>query len=302
MSESLHHTGTTGGRNILASILLNITITAAQIAGGLISGSMALLSDAVHNFSDVLALFISYWAARISGREHTLRQTYGYKRAGIFAAFINSATLLVIGTVLIWEAVSRLIRPQPISGEIVIYLAALSIILNGISALLIKKDAAESINIRSAYLHLFTDMMTSIAVLLGGLAMKFFGWFWIDAVLSIGIAVYLILSSWGLFYESVRIFMQFTPYSIDIEEIAEKVTLIKGVKNMHHVHVWQLDDKEMMFEAHIDLEADYPISHFEDILDQVEKILEQCDIHHFNIQPELYRSDQKGLIDIGKHK
>lgn len=302
MQETSHSHSSVNGKNLFITILLNIVITIAQVIGGLISGSMALLSDATHNFSDVISLFISYGATKISGREQTLKQTYGYKRAGIFATFINAATLLIIATVLVWEAITRLIHPQPIAGMVVIYMAALGILFNGLSVLLIKKDAEKSLNIRSSYLHLFTDMMSSIAVLLGGFVMKFFGWFWIDGVLTIGIATYLVYSSWGILYESIRIFMQFTPSHISIEEIAKKVSELKGVKNMHHVHVWQLDDQEMMLEAHIDLDEDYTISRFEDILEQVERTLEQYDIHHFNIQPELFRSDQKELINTGRHK
>jgi cobalt-zinc-cadmium efflux system protein len=303
MDGDSHNHSALSGKNLFITILLNLVITIAQVTGGLISGSMALLSDAAHNFSDVLALFISYGAERLTGREQTLRQTYGYKRAGIFAAFINTASLLIIATVLIWEAVARLIHPQPITGSIVIYVAALSIILNGFSALLIKKDTTGSMNMRSAYLHLFTDTMSSIAVLGGGFALKYLGWFWIDGVLSIVIAIYLVYSSWGIFYKSICIFMQFTPSHISIEEIAEKIARVRGVKNMHHVHVWQLDDSELMFEAHIDLEEDFTISHFEQILDNVEKVLGQYGIHHFNIQPELFRSDQKELINKGQsHK
>lgn len=302
MSEGLHKHGTINGRNLFITILLNIGITIAQVIGGLLSGSMALLSDAAHNFSDVLSLIVSFGAEKLSGRERTLKQTYGYKRAGIFAAFINAATLLIIATILVWEAIYRLIHPQPIAGLVVIYLAALSILLNGLSVVLIKRDAEGSMNMRSAYLHLFTDMMTSIAVLVGGFAIKYLGWYWIDGVLSIGIAIYLVYSNWGIFYESIRIFMQFTPSHINIEEIAQKVTLLKGVKNMHHVHVWQLDDHEMMLEAHIDLDEDYSISRFEVILEQVDKLLEPYGIHHLNIQPELFRSDQKELINTGKSK
>lgn len=302
MSEGSHNHGTVNGKNLFITILLNIAITIAQVIGGLLSGSMALLSDAAHNFSDVLSLIVSFVAEKLSGRERTLRQTYGYKRAGIFAAFINAATLLIIATILVWESIYRIIHPQPIAGLVVIYLAALSILLNGLSVLLIKKDAEGSMNMLSAYLHLFTDMMTSIAVLAGGFAIKYLGWFWIDGVLSIGIAIYLVYSSWGIFYEAIRIFMQFTPSHINIEEIAQKVTLLKGVKNMHHVHVWQLDDHEMILEAHIDLDEDYSISRFEVILEQVDKLLEPYGIHHFNIQPELHRSDQKELINTGKTK
>jgi len=300
MNQGSHDHGAVNGKNLFITILINIAITIAQVIGGLLSGSMALLSDAAHNFSDVISLIISYTAEKLSGRERTLKQTYGYKRAGIFAAFINAATLLIIASILVWEAITRFFHPQPITGLIVIYLAALSILLNGLSVLLLKKDGQGSLNLRSAYLHLFTDMMTSIAVLAGGFAIKFLGWFWIDGVLSIGIALYLVYSSWGIFYEAVRIFMQFTPSHISIEEIAQKINRIKGVKNIHHVHVWQLDDHEMILEAHLDLEEDFTISYFEDILEQVEKILEQYEIHHLNIQPEIHRSDQKELINPGK--
>lgn len=290
-----------GSRNIVATIMLNIIITVAQIVGGLFSGSMALLSDAAHNFSDVISLMISYVAARLSGRKQTLRQTYGFKRAGIFAAFINTATLLVIAAILIWEAVTRFIHPEPVAADIVILLAGAGIVLNGLSLLFIREEASKSMNIRSAYIHLFMDMITSVAVLAGGLIIKYTGWSRIDSILSVVIAIYFLYSSWGIFYESVRIFMQFTPTSINIEEIAGEINSLEGVRNMHHVHVWQLDDREMMLEAHLDLDDDYSISHFEAILEEVEFILARFNIHHFNIQPELHRDDIKELVHTGGH-
>ena len=299
--EHHHHHIITSGKNLILPIILNVGITVAQIIGGLVSGSMALLSDAAHNFSDVLALIFSYIAAKLMGRERTLKETFGYKRAGIFAAFINAATLMIIATILVQEAIERLMNPRPIEGEIVIYLAALGILFNGVSALLVKKGAETDINMRSAYLHLFTDMLTSIAVLIGGFAIKYFGFYWVDGVLTIIISIYLIFSSWTIFYDSVRIFMQFTPAQISIEDIANEITLIQGVKNIHHVHAWKLDDHEMMFEGHLDLEADYTISQFEIILEEVGTILQRSDIHHFNIQPEWVRDDEKALINRLDH-
>lgn len=283
------------GRNILITILLNTGITLLQIIGGLASGSMALISDAAHNFSDVLSLFISYWASLLSGRTQTLKETYGFKRAEIFAAFINSSTLLVIAGILIWQAITRLIHPEPVTGSVVIWLAAAGIVFNGASLIFIRREGS-NLNMRSAFLHLFTDMVTSFAVLAGGFAMKYLEWYRVDGILTIIISMYLIYSSWGIFYHSIRIFMQFTPRNINIEEIAGKITSLDGVKNVHHVHVWQLDDKEMVLEAHMDLDSDFTISRFEDILDKAEKILHEFDIHHFNIQPEVYREDTKELI------
>lgn len=302
MSEKHHHHHPIlSGKNLILPIILNVGITVAQIIGGIISGSIALLSDAAHNFSDVLALIFSYIAAKLSGRERTLEKTFGFKRAGIFAAFINAATLMIIATVLVQEAIERLMNPRPIEGNIVIYLAALGILFNGVSALMVKKEATSDINMRSAYLHLFTDMLTSVAVFIGGFAISYLGWFWVDGVLTIAISLFLIYSSWDIFYESVRIFMQFTPSQINIEDVAAEITLIQGVKNIHHVHAWKLDDHEMMFEAHLDLEKDFTISHFELILGKVETILQQHDIHHFNIQPEWVRDDEKSLINKLDH-
>ena len=301
MSNDHYHHHPANSKSLILSIILNIGITVAQIIGGLVSGSMALLSDAAHNFSDVLALLFSYIAEKLSGRKRTLRQTFGYKRAGIFAAFTNSATLMIVATILIDEAVERLMNPRPIEGNIVIYLAALGILFNGVSALLVKKGAETNVNMRSAYLHLFTDMLTSIGVFVGGFAITLLGWYWVDGVLTLAISLYLIYSSWGIFYSSLRIFMQFTPAHIDIEEIAVEIATIEGVKNIHHVHVWKLDDHEMMFEAHLDLQENFTISHFELILEKVDEILDRFAIHHFNIQPEWERADEKSLINNLDH-
>jgi cobalt-zinc-cadmium efflux system protein len=300
MDQKFHNHGTVSGKNVLVTIILNVVITVAQVIGGIFSGSMALMSDAAHNFSDVLSLVISYWAIKISGREQTLKQTYGYKRAGIFAAFINTAILLVISSFLIWEAVSRLVNPKPVTSLIIILLAALGILMNGLSLLFIKKDAESNMNIRSAFIHLFADMLTSFAVLAGGLVIRFLGWLWIDGALTIVIAIWLVYSSWGIFYKSVRIFMQFTPAHIDINEIACAISSIKGIRNIHHVHVWQLDEDEVLLEAHVDMEEDCTVSGFESILDKVEEVLERFGIHHFNIQPEVHRGDRKELIHPGK--
>ncbi len=300
MEQRFHSHGPVSGRNVLVTIALNAIITVAQVIGGIFSGSMALISDAAHNFSDVLSLVISYGAIRISGRVQTLRQTYGYKRAGIFAAFINTAILLVISSILIWEAISRLIHPEPVISQIIILLAAMGILMNGLSLLFIRKDSEGNMNIRSAFIHLFADMLTSVAVLAGGLVIKYLGWLWIDGVLTIIIAIWLVYSSWGIFYRSVRIFMQFTPSHIDINEIACAIVSIKGIRNIHHVHVWQLDEHEVLLEAHIDMEEDCTVSGFESILEKVEEVLDRFGIHHFNIQPEVHRDDRKELINTGR--
>ncbi len=296
MSNHHHHIHQVSGKNMGVAVLLNILITIGQVIGGILSGSVALLTDALHNFSDVLALLLSYITNRIAKRKSTVKQTYGFKRAEILAAFVNTAVLMGIAVFLITEAIQRFYQPHPIKSDIVIWFALASIIINFLSVLMLRNDAKESMNIRSAYLHLMTDVLTSIAVLLGGILMKNYNIYWLDAVLSIAIALYLILSGYKLLAGTIKILMQFTPPGIDIKQINQKVTALRGVKNLHHVHIWQLDEKITLFEAHIDLTDDITITGFQKILDKIETILHDFNIHHFNIQPEYSREDSKEMI------
>jgi len=170
-----HHNHTQlKGKPLVISIFLNIAITVAQIIGGLLSGSLALLSDALHNFTDVLSLIVSYIANILSRKDASIDKTFGYKRAEILAAFINASTLIIIAVLLIIESIKRFTNPETIESILVIWLSILGIIANGISVLLLKKDANVNMNMRSAYLHLLTDMLASVAVLIGGLLMYFY--------------------------------------------------------------------------------------------------------------------------------
>ncbi len=283
-------------RNLGITVLLNVVITLGELIGGIISGSMALITDAAHNFSDVLALIISYLANRLAKRKATIRQTYGFGRSEIIAAFANSVTLIVIALFIIYEATERIISPVEINSDWVIYLAGASILLNGLSVLLILKDSRKNMNMRSAFLHLFSDMLTSIGVLLGGLVMKFYGWYYIDAIFSIAIAIYLLYMSWAIFRDSLRILMQFTPKNVDIEAICREISAIDGIINVHHVHCWQLDDHRRLFDAHIDLENDICLSQFEEKLIAIKQLLAGYGITQVNIQPEFNVDDSKDLI------
>jgi cobalt-zinc-cadmium efflux system protein len=291
-----HHHHETSGKNLGITIVLNLVITIAQIIGGLISGSMALISDATHNFSDVISLIISWIAQKLSRKEATEKQTFGRKRSEIMAAFINSSTLIILSVFILFEASQRLFADYIIKADWVIWLAVLSIAVNGISVLFIQKGAKESINMKAAYLHLFSDMLTSIAVLLGGLAMKYLQWYWVDPIFSIAIAIYLLYMSWDIFKTSIRILMQYTPEGIDVMQIAEEISNLEGIKNLHHVHIWQLNDHDIMFESHIDLDEDIHISDFEEIMEKIEPILHKYDIHHFTLQPEFNVNDNKEVI------
>lgn len=280
------------GKNLVYSILLNLLITIAQIIGGIFSGSLALISDALHNFSDVLSLGFSLIAHKLSRKKATENITFGYKRAELIAAFVNASTLVIVAFILIYGAVTRFINPKPIESGLVIWLAILGIIVNGLSVLFLQKDAEHNINMKSAYLHLLTDMLASVAVLVGGLLMKFYGWFWVDSVMTIAIAIYLIVVGTKLLIESTKMLMLFTPESIDIKELVEEVHKITGVKKLHHVHVWNLNDEELHLEAHLDCTKDIKMSEFNVLLEQVEQVLfEQFHINHINIQPEFKKEE-----------
>lgn len=294
----MSHPHQLSGKKLFFSIILNIAITVSQFIGGIISGSLALISDAVHNLSDVISLIISYVANILTNRkQQTSQQTFGYKRAEIVAAFINSASLIVIAVFLAFEAVKRLQNPVELESNIVIVLALLAIFANGFSVLLLKKDAHHNLNMRAAYLHLLSDMLTSVAVLIGGLLMKFYQIYWIDGVLTIIISAYLFFMSWHIFRDSLQILMLFAPKHIKIEEIQNEIIEIDGVKNMHHVHIWQLNDSELHFDAHIEFKKDISLSEFDIKCKEIEKILsEKFDIHHSFLQPEYSRNDIKELI------
>ena len=285
-------------KNLVFSILLNLVITIAQIIGGILSGSLSLISDALHNFSDVLSLGFSLYAHKLSRKKATENLTFGYKRAELIAAFVNASTLVIVALVLIYGAINRFFNPKVIESNLVIWLALLGIVVNGFSVLLLQKDAENNLNMKSAYLHLLTDMMASIAVLVGGLLMKYFGWFWVDSIMTIAIAVYLIFVGIALLKTSTKMLMLFTPSHININELVSEVHKISGVKKLHHIHIWNLNDEELHFEAHLDCSKDIKLSEFNLLLDKIEHVLfDQFHINHINIQPEFKKEeDSKDII------
>ncbi len=292
-----HHHHEVKGKNLVFSIILNLTITIAQLIGGIISGSLALISDALHNFSDVLSLGFSLVAHNLSHKKATEDQTFGYKRAELVAAFVNALVLIVVALFLMYGAIDRFFNVHIIKPDLVIWLSILGIVVNGGSVLLLQKDAEHNINMKSAYLHLLTDMMASVAVLVGGLLMKYFGWNWVDSVLTILIGIYLIVVGYDLLKTSTKMLMLFTPEDIDIKEIINEVHQLSGAGNLHHIHVWHLNDDEVHLEAHLDCSEDIKMSEFDDLLHKIEAVLlEKFHINHITIQPEFKKEDSKETI------
>jgi cobalt-zinc-cadmium efflux system protein len=294
-----HHHHSVSGKNLFITILLNVVITLSQIVGGILSGSLALLSDAAHNLSDVLALVIAYVANRYAAKPHSASKTFGYKRAEILATLFNASVLFGIGIFIVIEAFRKFYHPEVVDSVWVIGLGALSIVLNAVSALLIKDDAHENMNIRAAYLHLLTDVMTSVAVVVGGVLMHYYQLFWVDPAVSLLIAAYLIWASIGLIKESSSILMQFAPQDVDLDALVATIVKEPKIANAHHIHLWRLDDRRTHLEAHLDFNENVTLVESNAIIDKLERVLHDAyGIEHATFQCEYDREDDKSLIAL----
>lgn len=290
-----HHHGDISGGKLLFSVILNSVITVAQFIGGILSGSLALLSDALHNFSDVMSLLISYYAHKLSHRPQNLQQTFGFKRAEILAALFNASVLIAVSVYLIVESIDRFMNPHPIASEWVMALAALGIVVNGLSAWLLHRDAGHNINIRSAYLHLMGDLMTSFAVLAGGAMIYFYGWYWIDPLLSLLISFYLIRSSYGIVKESTGMLMQFAPSDVSVDAVMEKVAQFEAIENIHHIHLWQLDDETVFLEARLNFHEDVCLSVASAVMHDLSHAMEDIGIAHTTFQCETGKNGREAV-------
>lgn len=285
------------GVRLILVMLLNFLITAAEILGGIYSGSLSLVSDALHNFSDGLSIIISYLAIKISGRQNDIKRTFGYKRASIMAALLNSSVLIGISLFLFKEAYVKFINPQPINGSMIIWVALISLVANALGVILLKKGSHGDMNIKSTYIHLLSDVLSSIGVVVGGILILFFKIYWVDPLLTVLISIYILKESLSILKEAINILMQGTPENIDINKIAEDLKKIGGVSDIHHVHVWCLDENNINFEAHLNLENDALVSRTSSIKESAEHILaEHYGINHITIQFEYKCCNDMGII------
>lgn len=273
---------------LIISAGLNLATTLAQIIGGIASGSLSLISDALHNLSDTAALVISLFAVRLAKRKNTEAQTFGYKRAEILAALFNACVLVVVSIFLFKEAIARFAHPHPINSMLMLSVASVGLIANIVSVFLLKAHAHEDLNIRAAYVHLFSDFLSSIAVIIGAYAIFVSKAYWIDPVLTILIGIYVLRQGYKIIEESTRILMQYVPKGINLREIQTQIEGIDGVKDIHHAHLWAVTERDIHFEAHINVSRDMPVSETCVLVKQVEEVLkEKFAITHVTLQIEL---------------
>lgn len=300
MSEhSVHTSRWREKRNLLLTVVLNLGIAIAELAGGLLSNSLALISDAIHNLGDGLALLITYITVIISKKSADQRRTFGYKRIQIMAALFNALTLVIICIFLIREAWIRFIHPEEVKGVGMLIVAAAGLAANAIGVWLLSEFRKGNINIRAAYLHLMGDTLSSLAVIVGSLLIILNGWHWIDPIITFVISGYIIKETWQVLTEAFGILMQDAPKGTEISAISESISKINGIKNIHHIHLWRLTDKETHIEAHLEMEHDWPMSKVQQCIDEASALLvNQFGIVHINLQPELGRcSDHKLIAD-----
>ena len=295
--EHSHDIAALSGRKMFWVTLMNAVITIAEIIGGILSGSLSLLSDAVHNLSDTVAIALSYFANKVAQRPQNARKTFGYKRAEILSAFINAAALLAISLVLIYEACKRLMSPEKINGTLMIAVALIGLAANFISVFLLEKDSHRNLNVKASYLHLLSDTVSSVGVLAGGIAISIWGIVWIDPLITALISIYIIRETWQVIRKTVDILMQ-SSAPLDYDAIKKDIEAIENVKNIHHVHSWMINENTIYFEAHIDLE-DLPLSQVQKIYDRIESCLkEQYGISHVTLQAEVDKCCDKDIIKI----
>jgi len=283
-------------KNLFLTMSLNFLITIVEVTGGFLSGSLSLLSDALHNFSDAIALIITYIAMQLSKKPGTLKYTFGLKRAEILAAVINASSLIIISFFLIKEAIERFTTPEEITGSLMLTVAAVGLAANIGGTLLLKKGSKENMNLRAAYFHLFSDAVSSLAVILGAACIMLFRITWIDPLLTVVISLYILFETYKIVKDAVDVIMMSSPDGIDLEEVRKAIEKIPPVKNIHHVHVWKLNDRDTHFEAHVEVE-NIPVSETSEIHHHISTLLKTTfDITHVTLQFECDTCHKKTMI------
>jgi len=274
------------GFRLLLTLSLNFIIPMVQIAGGVIANSMALISDAIHNFSDFTAILISYIAYRMGQKSASFQNTFGYKRAEIMAALINGALLVGASGVIIYGSFKRLYHPESVIGYLVMLIAGIGVVGNGLSALLLHRDSKHNLNIRGAFLHMMGDLLTSIVVVVNGFVLMYKPWYWLDPLLSLLIVFFILKNCWTMIREATAVLMNATPRGLDLQKVRETLEGIPGVLDIHYLHAWNMSTAGIAFSCHV-VVSEQPISRTEPIANKIrQELLDRFGIDHPTLQLE----------------
>ncbi len=270
----------------VAGIVLNLVFVVVEVAAGLWTHSLSLLSDAGHNLADVGSLALSLLAFRLVKVKPNEHYTYGYRKTSILVALFNAMVLLVSIGAIAYEAAHRFFNPEPLPGGIIAIVAGVGILVNAGSALLFAQHKETDLNVKSAYLHLLSDALFSFAIVLGGMLIYYTGWFWVDSVLSIATALVILFSTWRLLKDSLRLSLDGVPDEIDVAKIKAAAINLTGVAGLHHIHVWAISTTENALTAHLVLNKEVSIAQEQEIKHELRHALLHQNIHHITLETE----------------
>lgn len=291
----MEHKDPTGKKFFFVTVL-NALITTMEFIGGIVSGSLSLLSDAVHNLQDTISIVISYAAHVIGKRKSNSNKTFGYKRAEILAAFINASVLIAITILLVVESVKRINQPNEINGSLMMIVAIVGLIANGISMLVLLNDSKHNLNIKATMLHMLSDTVSSVGVVLAAIFIQFFHWYWIDPVITILVALWIMKESYNVVKETVNILMEAGP-DIDLEDVKSTILEVPGIINVHHAHLWMIDENTIIFDAHINVAETRKVVDTEQLYIDVRQLLERrFNINHVTLQVECKQGIEEPMI------
>ena len=284
-----HHATPDYNRAFAAGVILNVGFVIVEAVFGVMSDSLALLTDAGHNLSDVLGLLLAWGAATLAKRRPSPRRTYGFSRATIIASVFSGMLLMGAVGAIGWEAVNRLVEPAQPAGKTIMIVAAIGVVINTITALFFLSGKDHDLNIRGAFLHMAADAIVSLGVVISGALILFYGMNWIDPVISLVIAAVIFLSTWSLLRDSLNLAVDAVPRNVDPEAVREYLASLPGVRALHDLHIWPMSTTDTALTAHLVMDVFPDSDHF---LSDVAKALEtRFSIKHPTIQMERYDSD-----------
>lgn len=289
-SHSGHHHGpaeiTKLNKAFIVGIVLNLAYVLVQIVVGLSINSLSLLSDAGHNFLDVAGLALAMLAFKLTGSKATEKYTYGYRKASILISLLNAVVLLISIGAIAYEAAFRFKYPQPLPGITIAVIAAIGIVINGVSAFMFFRDKDSDINVKSAFLHLLSDALVSLGLVAGGIIIYYTKLYWIDPLLSIIICLVIIFSTWRLLRDSLRLSLDGVPDNVNVEKIKAAALATKGVLNIHHIHIWAISTTRNALTAHLVLDNLISMEQAQQVKKELVHSFEHLNIHHVTLETE----------------
>ena len=290
-----HHTPSLTRINtvFIIGIVLNAAFVVLEFTSGFYTNSLALLSDAGHNLSDVASLGLSLFAFQMAKQKATVKYTYGFHKSTILASLINAVILLIAVGSIGWEAIQRFMQPEETQGKVISMVAGIGIVINTISALLFFRDREKDLNIKGAYLHLAVDALVSIGVVIAGIIISYTGIKWIDPLISLLIMLVVVYSTWGLLMESLRLSLDAVPAGIDLNKVKAEILKMKEVSDVHHIHIWAMSTAKNAMTAHLVLAANLSEAQIAEIKHKLKHQLEHLNIQHVTLETESVNCKQE---------